>query len=195
MITIVPVISLDDIDLLDVGNAIQIAGTIYSGNGTLYVIPLPDESIDDVDLIGRSRILKMDADEWARFLDQTDLLNVRSEGKAIVRKSQRQIDQMIAWSVFKRDGYRCRYCGRELPLTVDHIDLWEDGGASVEENLISACRRCNKLRGRTPYDEWLKSPDYKDVSKYLYNSAVIKNLEVLPRLGYLKTIRQKKRSR
>jgi 5-methylcytosine-specific restriction endonuclease McrA len=88
--------------------------------------------------------------------------------KAILRKSQRLIEQRVSWAVFKRDGYRCRYCGAEgVPLTVDHLVLWEDGGPSVEENLVSACRPCNKTRGNMSYGDWLHSRYYRQKSSKL----------------------------
>jgi hypothetical protein len=116
----------------------------------------------------------MSLDEWKLFLRQTDILETEilarsSNGelaKAILRKSQRQIDQGVSWRVFKRAGFRCEYCGNDgVPLTVDHLICWESGGPSIEENMASACRKCNKMRGNTDYAAWLKHPYYLKVSK------------------------------
>ena len=164
---------LSDLDLLSVGHEIQLAGAIYSGQGKLLLLPLVDE---DAMEWPAPDVLTMDEAEWEQFLRQTDVLDVQG-AKAILRKSQRQIDQTIAWKVYKRDGYRCRYCGREGPLTVDHIDLWEDGGATVEQNLVSACRRCNKTRGSMLYEKWMYSEEYGKLSKDL--PAQIKSLNTL----------------
>ena len=58
--------------------------------------------------------------------------------KAVIRKCQRNIEQGVSWNVFRRDGYACRYCGnKEVPLTVDHLVLWEESGPSTEANLVS----------------------------------------------------------
>ncbi len=185
-------LTLDDLDILDVGNTIRIGGGIWTGNGKVYLVPLPDE-----DLAGEIQILCMPAVEFERFLNQTDVLDVRGPGKAILRKSQRRIDQHIAWQVFERDQYRCRYCWTKGPLTVDHIILWEQGGATVPENLLSACRRCNKLRGNMEYDVWLRSPEYARVSAYLHVGHVGKalNEKVLESLDGLRKIVAKPRSR
>ena len=58
------------------------------------------------------------------------------------------------------------HCGTEkLPLTVDHLVRWEDGGPTIEENLVAACRKCNKVRGDTAYAAWLRHPYYVEVSQ------------------------------
>lgn len=117
---------LGDLNILDVGNRIQLYGAIYSGMDRVFLVLLPDEHVADLD--NDLEILRMDAEEWERFLNQTDVLDIAGPQKSILRKSQRQIDQIIAWKVFQRDGYACRYCGRIVPLTVDHVILWEEGG-------------------------------------------------------------------
>ncbi|UQA58129.1 HNH endonuclease [Polyangium aurulentum] len=57
-------------------------------------------------------------------------------------------------NVFVRDGFRCQYCGVELPageLTYDHVVPRVQGGKTTWENIVAACRGCNaKKRGRTP---------------------------------------------
>ncbi len=189
---LVPVmdVTLDDLNILEVGSLIQIAGAIWSGNGKVYLAPLPDE-----DLNGDLRLLKMDAAQWERFLNQTDVLDIRGPGKAILRKSQRLIDQHMAWAVFERDGYRCRYCGIKAPLTVDHIIPWSQNGATVAENLLSSCRRDNKLRGDMEYAEWLDSPDYRRVSAALLPTQQYLNRNVIEKLDELRKIVAKPRSR
>lgn len=146
-------IKLEDLDIYSIGNEIDIWGVVYSGRDSisgrdaLYVLPLPGESHLDLALLSW-KILEMDENEMATFFNQTDVLDIRGPQKTILRKSHRMVDQKISWNVYRRDGYICRYCGEAKPLTVDHIDLWENGGATIEENLLSACRRCNKLRGK-----------------------------------------------
>ena len=182
-------IKLEDLDFYAIGNEIDIWGVVYGGKDALYIMPLPTEDPEDLDRLTCKRLV-MNEEEMARFFKQTDVLDVQGPQKIILRKSQRMVDQKIAWNVYKRDGYRCRYCGEEKPLTVDHVDLWEDGGSSTEANLISACRRCNKLRGSTPYAEWIDSDDYYHVSLYkpvplevrILNKAVALTIEDLKKL-------------
>jgi hypothetical protein len=49
-------------------------------------------------------------------------------------------------AVLRRDGYRCRYCGKPA-TTVDHVRRVEDGGDWYDmANLVAACVRCNTSR-------------------------------------------------
>lgn len=55
--------------------------------------------------------------------------------------------------VFRRDGYRCVYCGEILPgekLTLDHVQPRLRGGDKSEGNLVAACRACNTEKGAAP---------------------------------------------
>ena len=46
--------------------------------------------------------------------------------------------------ILKRDGYRCRYCGRKAHQ-VDHVRPRKRGGGDVEDNLVACCRWCNTV--------------------------------------------------
>ena len=54
--------------------------------------------------------------------------------------------------VFARDRQQCQYCGREgHDLTLDHVMPRHRGGRHEWENIVTACRSCNHLKGgRTP---------------------------------------------
>lgn len=188
---------LHDLDIHAIGDTIQLTGVIYASADTAYLCYFPKED-DDLP----TQVLKMNEDDWKAFIRQTDLLEVEilekaEDGtitKAILRKSQRQIDQVVSWNVFRRDGYRCRYCGRNnVPLTVDHLVTWEEGGPTVEDNLVSACKKCNKTRGRTEYAAWLASKDYRKVSERLTpadhaaNQALVPTLDAIPRVTHIRS--------
>ena len=191
---------LSDLNLLSIGHTIQLAGAVYIGEGKVYLAMLPDESGDlsrEASFQSQAQgelpveTLTMDQDDWAKFLRQTDLLEtealVRATNgtieKAIVRKSQRQVEQGVSWKVYKRDGYRCRYCGSDdVPLTVDHLVCWEQGGPSIVENLVSSCRKCNKTRGNLLYKDWLQHPFYLKVSVNLSDAVKQSNLKLLETL-------------
>lgn len=54
-------------------------------------------------------------------------------------------------NVFKRDHHTCQYCGTLKSLTLDHVLPRSKGGKSSWSNLVTACQRCNALKGnRTP---------------------------------------------
>lgn len=58
-------------------------------------------------------------------------------------------------AAFSRDQYRCRYCGvNGVRLEADHILPVARGGASVLENLATACKPCNRSKGAKTLDEW-----------------------------------------
>lgn len=188
---------IEEFDILDFGNRIQLSGALYSGMGKVLVIPFPEEDVGDLDSRHRPvDVLDLTTAEWERVLQQSDVLDIRVLNKAILRKSQRHIDNVIAWNVYRRDGYACRYCGRNaVPLTVDHVILWEDGGATVEDNLVAACRRCNRERGSTPYDRWIESPQYRVLSASLDEHVKGMNLQLVLELPRLALLKAKPRSR
>lgn len=50
------------------------------------------------------------------------------------------------FEVFKRDSFKCQYCGASAPeaiLVVDHIDPISKDGADEMTNYITACQPCN----------------------------------------------------
>lgn len=187
-------IQFSQINLFEVGTDIQLFGAIYASKDKLYLLPLPDEKFEDISL--PAEVLKMDSAEWEKFLRQTDLVEVIGPEKAILRKSQRQIDTNVQWEVYRKANFLCEYCGEAKPLTVDHVICWESGGSSTVSNLKSACRRCNKLRGNMSYGDWIFSEQYKQVSSKLPSDMKQKNLDLineLPRLEKLKVNKQRSR--
>lgn len=157
---------VEELGLLRFGNDINMVGVIYQGAEGTYLLYLPDEQQE-----GDPEVVQVD--DWAKLLRQLDIMETEvlqraPDGKvtkAILRKSARQVDQKVAWEVYHRDEFACRYCGRkDLPLSVDHIITWEAGGPSTYENLVACCHRCNRTRGNTPFAEWLEGDYYKKVS-------------------------------
>jgi 5-methylcytosine-specific restriction endonuclease McrA len=55
-------------------------------------------------------------------------------------------------AVFARDGGHCVYCGATA-ATIDHVVPRSRGGLHVWENVVSACHRCNHLKGDHPVAE------------------------------------------
>jgi HNH endonuclease len=59
------------------------------------------------------------------------------------------------FEVFKRDGFICQYCGRQPPqvtLEADHVVPRVEGGGDEFENLITACKECNRGKAGVPLD-------------------------------------------
>ena len=62
------------------------------------------------------------------------------------------ISKKTRFEVFKRDGFRCAYCGSEPPsvvLEVDHIEPVSKGGENDIYNYITACFDCNRGKSNT----------------------------------------------
>lgn len=61
-------------------------------------------------------------------------------------------------NILRRDNYKCAYCGRsDLMLTVDHVIPKARGGTDTWENLVTACTKCNNVKGdRTPEEADMK---------------------------------------
>ena len=78
----------------------------------------------------------------------------------------------LRFEVYKRDGFRCIYCGWSRPqdpkgdpsnrLEIDHIKPRAEGGQDELTNLVTSCKRCNSgkwyinlLEVLPPLDLWL----------------------------------------
>jgi len=62
--------------------------------------------------------------------------------------------------VFRRDGFRCVYCGEVFEdrfLSLDHVEPRMRGGDNSEGNLVTACQTCNASKGAAP--AWLYLSD------------------------------------
>lgn len=59
--------------------------------------------------------------------------------------------------IFKRDGFRCSYCGISKNLTIDHILPKSRGGGNTWLNLTTCCKNCNRVKdNRTPEEANMK---------------------------------------
>lgn len=60
-------------------------------------------------------------------------------------------------NVFKRDEFTCQYCGTNKELTLDHLIPKAKGGKTSWNNLVTACKSCNSLKGNySPEDAGLQ---------------------------------------
>jgi hypothetical protein len=150
-----------DLDLLKIGNTMELSGVVYEDDTDAIIMYFPD-IVDPVRLHEMFPTLE----EWQQIIRQSDLKEIEIVGedklkKIILRKSTRQIETSVMWEVYRRDNYTCRYCGNDrVPMTVDHVVLWEEGGPSIVKNLICSCKKCNNARGNMQYEDWLVSPEY-----------------------------------
>lgn len=76
--------------------------------------------------------------------------NDRGIWDSICRVERGKVSNKIRFSIYERDGYRCRFCGRSdrfEDLEIDHIKPIAKGGKSTYDNLQTLCKRCNKEKG------------------------------------------------
>lgn len=60
---------------------------------------------------------------------------------------RKNLSKSVRFEVFKRDSFKCQYCGKSAPdvvLEVDHIIPVSKGGDNDISNLITACFDCNR---------------------------------------------------
>lgn len=72
-----------------------------------------------------------------------------AEHKGPQRATPRDPNLRTRFLVMKRDGFRCRYCGKSpatdpgVELVLDHVLAWSKGGETTAENLATSCVTCN----------------------------------------------------
>jgi hypothetical protein len=63
-------------------------------------------------------------------------------------RQRKALSKKLRFEVFKRDSFKCRYCGRSpldhpVILELDHVIPHCDGGRDDIVNLVTACKDCN----------------------------------------------------
>jgi len=80
--------------------------------------------------------------------------------------------------VFRRDSYTCQYCGGSAQqLTLDHVLPKHLGGEHTWANIVTACPRCNHIKGGRTLQQagmkLLKKPDEPpSTAYYIYNHYI-----------------------
>lgn len=61
-------------------------------------------------------------------------------------------------------GGKCAYCGctprRNQRLTKDHLRPLSEGGTTVPENIVPACKSCNSSKGVEDFKVWLMKQSF-----------------------------------
>lgn len=69
---------------------------------------------------------------------------------------RKPISKKLRFEVFKRDSFKCQYCGAAAPeviLHIDHIKPVYEGGKNELTNYITACESCNLGKGKRKLDD------------------------------------------
>lgn len=82
----------------------------------------------------------------------------RDEHRAIKHKGLIIKDyskQPLKEEIFKRDNYKCFYCGKDLKdrvgLQIEHLISKYNGGNNQPDNLVTSCSVCNIKKGWKNY--------------------------------------------
>lgn len=65
--------------------------------------------------------------------------------------ARQPLTKKTRFEVFKRDGFKCQYCGKnssDTILEVDHIKPVIEGGTNDLINLVTSCFECNRGKGK-----------------------------------------------
>lgn len=92
---------------------------------------------------------------------------------------RKALSKRLRFEVFKRDGFRCVYCGAtpvQRPLHADHVVPVKDGGESRASNLVTACSDCNGGKSAVPLTERTLTPD-KDQARLDQTAQILAYLE------------------
>lgn len=77
--------------------------------------------------------------------------------RKIIRRLEIESEQwaLLRAAVFERDAYTCRYCQAiGIRLEADHVHPVRLGGASTMDNLVTACKPCNRSKGVKRLADW-----------------------------------------
>ncbi|MGH9327337.1 MAG: HNH endonuclease [Terriglobia bacterium] len=101
-----------------------------------------------------------------------------------------------AMKVFRRDHYRCQYCGLEglasfenwMLLTVDHIHAYARGGSLKADNQVTACQPCNAIKGTKDFKSLAEAKKYVQAKREEWQEVYKEQLQTVksskaPRAG------------
>lgn len=178
---------LDPVELLDHVRRLALSGWVAldEEEGELFVLRFMEfhnvgqnpnrlrAAVDEVDRIESPLIRAAAADVLAQMqrLDAqraADRLRRIASGRTRPQ-SRPGISVSIRTAVYRRDGWRCVYCGHQFQpvnmgapedeahaiwLELDHVKPYSLGGNDTFENLRAACSTCNRRRGVDDLDLW-----------------------------------------
>lgn len=177
------------------GQVLKLCGLMFQGERHTFAVLLPTASrisaLSVVDITEHGNVYRvsqgvqadqLEVVELHAILRQTDdpvIFENDETGavKAIVRKAQQAVSGAVQQEVWARDDCQCMYCGHYMgvgvQITVDHWQPLEEGGSGDVGNLLTACRGCNKAKGRTSPGKFCADHDldFAGLEQYLAGKA------------------------
>lgn len=120
----------------------------------------------------RARKQKMDRayyrthkEQWKRYAQRPDVrAKTRVHAKNTKAKRRAQMGATVhritasEWEAIKQQyAGRCAYCHKRKRLTMDHVVPLKHGGHHTKENIVPACRKCNRDKGTRSAMEFIAS--------------------------------------
>ena len=100
----------------------------------------------------------------------------KDENNLTIKQTRKRLTETAKKNIFNRDKYECQYCGSHDDLEIDHIIPLSKGGTNEDDNLLTACHRCNSLKGDKNLKEFIE--ENKRVINFLDRvSNILKTLE------------------
>ena len=86
-----------------------------------------------------------------RYAELQVKIAYQNSEEARKKRARSQMTDKLRYEILKRDGFRCKLCGRTaddgVKLHVDHIIPVSKGGETVPDNLRTLCEDCNWGKG------------------------------------------------
>lgn len=73
------------------------------------------------------------------------------------KNKRKSLTNKVRFEIFKRDSFKCQYCGKSAPdvvLEVDHIIPVAKGGTNDILNLVTSCHTCNSGKSDRKLDDF-----------------------------------------
>ena len=89
---------------------------------------------------------------------------IREQKRRTLKKSLESTFTPKQWEQTKEHfNNSCCYCGKELPLEMEHLIALSKGGEYTSNNIIPSCKSCNCSKNNKDFFIWY--PKYRHYSK------------------------------
>ena len=81
--------------------------------------------------------------------------------------------------IYKRDSFKCVYCGVNKNLTIDHVMPKSRGGSNLWTNLVTCCMNCNRKKSNKTPQEAGMTLSTKPYEPSLFSEVFHNSIETL----------------
>lgn len=81
---------------------------------------------------------------------QSEPVDTPLEPIVVKTRNRPKVQPTVRAQVYKRDDYKCVYCGATEDLTIDHKKPLGKGGKNKKDNMVTACADCNGQKADGP---------------------------------------------